>query len=80
MPPSLSYSPASLLLFTQCKTIWLAAISSRCLVALQYVPRCLLSTVTGGKTPNSATLSEPLNLCCHVLKFRNLPLQTNEWT
>jgi len=34
MPVSLSYFPASLLLFTQHKTIWLPAISSNCHAAL----------------------------------------------
>ena len=36
-------------------------------VSLHCLPRCLRSTVTGGKIPIAATLSELLNICCHVI-------------
>ena len=37
-------------------------------VSLHYLPRCLRSTATGGKTHIAATWREPLkNCCCHVI-------------
>jgi len=62
---------------------------SRCI----YCHTCLQTTIKCTKTFATVTWSEPLNICCHVTvtqwrptleqsdcKFRNLPLQTNEWT
>jgi len=60
-------------------------------VSLHYLPRCLRSKVTSGKTPTIVTWSEHQKICCLVIvtqqrptveqsarKFRNLPLPTNE--
>ena len=62
-------------------------------VSLHYLPRCLCSTVTCGKTPTTVTWSEPLKICCHVIvtqqrptveqsarKCRNMALQAKEQT
>jgi len=36
-------------------------------VPLHYLPRCLPSTVTCGKTATTETWSAPLKKCCHVI-------------
>jgi len=36
-------------------------------VTLHYLPRCLRSTVPCNKTPATATWSEILKICCHVI-------------
>jgi len=62
-------------------------------LSLNYLPRCLRSAVTCGKTLNIVTWSEHYKICCHVIitqwrptvkhssrKFGNLPLQAKERT
>jgi len=65
-------------------------------VSLHYLPRCLHSIVTCGKTPTTIIWSASSKICCHVIvtqqrpileqfapEFRNLPLQAKErilWT
>jgi len=57
-------------------------------ISLHYLPRCLRTKVTCGKTPNIMTWSEHYKICCHVIvtqwrptvkksarKFDNLPPQ-----
>jgi len=41
-------------------------------VSLQYLPRCLRSTVTCGKTPTTVTWSEPFKICCRVIVITKL--------
>jgi len=60
-------------------------------VSLHYLPRCLHSTVTCGKTPTTTTWSASSKICCLVIvaqqrpiveqfapEFRNLPLQAKK--
>jgi len=60
-------------------------------VSLHYLPRCLHSAVTCGKTPTTITWSASSKICCHVIvtqqrpiveqfapEFRNLPLQAKK--
>jgi len=75
-------------------TLWHLYLSLSAVTAsIHYLPRCLRSTVSCGKTPNIVTWTEHTKICCHVIftqkrptvkksarKFGNFPLQANERT
>ena len=42
-------------------------------VSLHYLPRCLRSAVTSGKTPTTVTWGKPLKICCHVIVTQQRP-------
>jgi len=54
------------------KPTWLTAISSHFL--LHYLPKCLHSTATCGKTPATATFNVSSKICCHVIVTQQSPI------
>jgi len=51
--------------------------NSPTIVSLHYLPRCLHSIVTCGKTPTTVTWSVSSKICCHVIVTQHRPLQNN---
>jgi len=53
------------------------------IVSPHYLPRCLRSTVTCGKTPTISTWSEPLKICCHcyccTIKTNSRTIRLQVW-
>ena len=55
------------ILFTQNKSTVRDFPLSAVTVSLLYLPRCLRSAITCNKTLTSATTSETLKICCHII-------------